>query len=409
MKTKDSRLLEGLQVEEPLAEFYRRGGTPELARFGAETLVGPYFQHRNRLSDIPMEYLFPCARGIAKIIRDGFEVTFDELLKIYRSAHRLDPSQSLQLVLEDQQSIQQALAVFWSLFHLDRERKSLDLDEFLHETLRNIGAILEGLVKPMVLALSRQVLLATGAPSGIDQLSFGQALDLIERAGVPQGIFEIRGVRVNQWRNIAQHLSARVQDEHIVCRYGTADQHVTRLQREQLDSVLRSCMHLYERLKTAHEVFFFDHWHDMREAGLLPFASTPKQRPEADLMVLLGGIVSQGFAVIEISQTTKWSSLVVQDVSTMSSDARRIHASQFVVSLASFRPAPMLSVEYRERDGTRSLLTIAPMELIERATAVGDLALVAAEATFVDLKVTSPEDVAKLCRTDDPSAAELGR
>ncbi len=398
MKPKDMQLLEGIRAGEPLVEFYRQGGTPEDARIGTEKIIGPYFQHRARLQDIPIDLLFPCARGIATIISQGVEPKLDEFLKIYRIAHRRDPAESLRLLVEEQQSIEDALAIFWSLFHLQRDCAPLELEEFLHETLRNVGAILEGLVKPMMLALSRQARLAAGgsAAGTSDNLSFGHALELLERTVADASVLEIRGVRVNQWRNIAQHFSATIEGEDIVCRYGAQTQHLVRLQREQLDSVLVSSMLLFRTLSTAREIFFFDHMHDMHDAGLLPISGPLKQRPEAAFTVLLGGIASQGFTIIHTALTLEWSVLVVQDVSTMPAESRRLHASQFVVPLAKFRPAAMLSVEYRERDGTPSLLVIVPLELIERAKTADDLSLVANEATFIDLKKLSPDEIAQM-------------
>lgn len=402
MEARDQRLLDGLRAGEVLTEYYRQGGTPAGARTGSEKLVAPYLQSRGRLSEIPIELLFPMAREIATIVSNGAEDAFVNLLTLYRKAHRHDPTACFRVFLEDQQSLDDSLAVFWSLYHLQRERESLELDEFMHETLRNIGAILEGLVKPLVVASSRQVQLPTLPRQAIaaERLSFGQALQVVGDALPDSSLMEILGVPINQWRNIAQHFSASVQGDHVSCRYGAKEQHVIRLTRRQLDSVLRSSMILFRTLKGSRELFFLDHMYDMRDAGLLPPPDLKRQRPEASFAVCLAAIASQGFAVISTSQSAEWSALVVQDVSNLPSDTRRVHASQFVAPLALFRPAPMLSIEYRERDGTPSLLTIAPLELVERANSTGNASLIAEEATFIDLKNLSPEDLARIGRSD---------
>jgi hypothetical protein len=202
---------------------------------------------------------------------------------------------------------------------------------------------------------------------------------------------------VNQWRNIAQHLSATVETDDIVCRYGANNQHIARLRREDLEAVLAESMIFFRALRLARQLFFFDHLEELHASDLLLVLSSMKQRPEATFMVLLAGIASQGFSVVETSLTPEWSTLVVQDVSTLPAEERRIHASQFVIPLADFRPAPMLSVEYRELDGTPSLLVIIPFEVIERSKSTDDDgSLVANEATFVDLKKATPEELAQI-------------
>lgn len=111
-------------------------------------------------------------------------------------------------------------------------------------------------------------------------------------------------------------------------------------------------------------------------------------RPEASIVVLVSALASQGFQVVDASFTDKHSQLVVQDISNLEPNMRRIHTTQFVIPLFFQRPAERVTVEYRERDGTPSLRTSASRALMERAKQADDFTIVASEAELTDLKAT---------------------
>ena len=121
----------------------------------------------------------------------------------------------------------------------------------------------------------------------------------------------------------------------------------------------------------------------MRALGMV---AQSELRPEASLVVLVSGLASQGFEVVETQHTPAQSRVVVQDLSMLDPNQRRIHSTQFVIPLFHARPADQVVVEYWERDGTPSLRTIASRALIERAQREGDWTIVAKEFQFTNLK-----------------------
>lgn len=382
MDKRTENLLDHLEANQPLAEFYAAGHTPADAREFAEILIGPYYDDRASLRDLPMEVLFPLARDIATVIRYGTEPVLVGTLKIYRASYRAAGVECLRVLLDEQKALSASLSVFWSAFHLDRDRTTLELEEFLHETLRVLGTFLEGLVKPVVVALATHVELAsTVAPTS--GKSFGRALELVE-SEFDERVFQIAGVRLNQWRNIAQHLSAAVDGDIIVCRYGTAGDKTVRVTREQLDRVLLRAVHAWTAMKAARQAFFIGRLEDIRQAGL--DLNLPKERAEASFAVLAGALASQGFALLDASFTADSSDIVIQDMSSMPTDERALHASRAVFPLAQFFPASRLSITYRERDGTPALLAIAPLEAVRRAQEAGNAIIALDDMTLLKLK-----------------------
>lgn len=383
MNRRTDRILDHIETHQPLAEFYRAGFSPADARASAERLVAPYVESRARLPEVPMELLFQYARQVATAIRHGKEPALLGTQRIYRATYRRLPVECLHLFVREEEALSSADLIFWNLFHLERDRAELELEEFAHETLSVLGAVLEGLMKPVILALAGQVELEAGK-TPTTNMSFGKALDIVSREFSEVSAFELAGVRINQWRNIAQHLSHAVQGETIVCRYGSDNQHSVRVTRAQLNAVLLGASHLWTALKVGRELFFLDHFEDLRREGL--DSQLENQRPEARLATIAGGLASQGFALADVSITSEWSSIVVQEMSDLPTRDRMIHASQTIFPLGQLCPVPMLSVTYREKDGTAALLVIAPLEVVTKAVESGDLAAALEEMTFVDMK-----------------------
>lgn len=383
MNRRTGKVLDWLEAQQPLADFYRAGFSPDDARVAAERLVAPYVEDRARLPEIPMEVLFPYAREVATAIRYGKEPVLIGAQRIYRATYRRTPAECLRLFIQEENALSEAGSIFWRLFHLERDRAELEFEEFVHETLSVLGTLLEGLMKPRILALSAQVELGAGIPSASNK-TFGKALDIVATEFPDDRVFELSGVRVNQWRNIAQHLSYVVDAEFAVCRYGSDDQHTVRLSRAQLNGVLMGASHIARALKVARELFFLDRFEELRREGFE--SQLGRERQEACLAVIAGGLASQGFALADASIDSSWSNIVVQEMSDLPPEERAAHASQALFPLAEFCPAPMLSVTYRERDGTSALLVIAPLEVVERARESGNLAAALSEMTFVNLK-----------------------
>jgi DNA-binding XRE family transcriptional regulator len=185
----------------------------------------------------------------------------------------------------------------------------------------------------------------------VSALTLGNIIDDLTRRATDPEQFSIRGVRHSQWRNIAQHFTARVDGPTVICEYRDGQAEI-RLSRSELQRVLGDAMSGYKALKVARSVVFFDCVDEMRSERLLPQVA---MRPEASLVVLISGLASQGFEVVEARYTPELSHLVVRDVSMLDPTERRIHSTQFVIPLFLGRPAERVVVEYQERDGIPAL------------------------------------------------------
>ena len=386
MNERDYRVIRHVRTSAALSELFADGITPEELKEALIAQLAPYSQNRQMLEAYAVAFMVPDAVSLGLITDNRWAMgLFAEVLRIQREALKKDRAASLQCLSSHQQNVNDALSIYWSLYHLSRDVDELELPEFVHEALRVIGTILEGLVKPFLHYLVHQARIAHGRHSTIGEitaLTFGNLVDeLMQRADDPVH-FAIRGLRLSQWRNIAQHFSVRMDGQTIVCKYNNGQAQIL-LSRSDLREVLADTMSGYRALKVAHSVVFLDHVDDMRLEGML---AKSELRPEASLVALVSGLASQGFEVVEAQYTPERSRLVVQDMSTLDPQHRQIHSTQFVIPLFLQRPAQQVVVEYWERDGTPSLRTTASRALIERAQREGDWTLVAQESQFTNLK-----------------------
>jgi len=351
-----------------------------------EDSLRPYFRNKTHLELVPLEFLFPSIVDLAVVAEHpkSFEV-FKASLTAHHQAFDTKPIESLTSLMDSEGSTSCALGVFWSMFHLETSRASLELEEFAYSTLSLLGSLLEGVAKPFVLALACQSDIARMqvAPVSHSAVSFGKAVESIEAVS-RTGLLDIYGVRMTQWRNIAQHLSTSFQNDQIVCRYGNTNQHSVAVNRNELNQVLVDAMLIYQALKASRTIFFFDNFEQLRDWNLLPRELL--LRDEARFSVLISGLATQGFSVIETTTTPEESRLVIQDMSDLPPLERGAHASQFIVTLADYRPAKALIVEYRTKRGVPFLRARAPLTLIECAREAGDFTIVARDAELTILE-----------------------
>lgn len=386
MNERERHIIRQMDQIGPFNDLYSHGLRPDEVKEALVALFKPYSLNHQALSKYVVNFMVGDAISLASILDNQWAIDLlTEALQLHREALQTDRAASLNALAAYLERINHALSIFWSQYHLARDVDTLDLEEFVHETLRVIGVTIEGTIKPLLYAMVHQTRIARGRHTTTDDvnaLSLGNVVEEIMQRAADSQHFLLRGLRLNQWRNIAQHFTTRLDMQTIVCEYNDGKAEI-RLSRSELRQVLNDTLAAYKALKVAHVIVFFDSYDELSEAGLLP---KPDVRAEASLVVLVSALASQGFEVVEIECSSEESRLVVKDISRLDPNERRIHTTQFVIPLYYERQADRVVIEYWERDGTPSLRTIATREMIERAEREGDWKLVALEAELINLK-----------------------
>lgn len=365
--------------------------TPDEVKNDVINAFSPYFENQGILEKQAIQTLVPELIEFANILKDGFAIKlFEFALRAHQGAKRQNRELCFVSYLDWIPSKREALSKYWSQIHLEVDKARLGLEEFAHECLRNIGGAIEGSIKPYSNELLQQIRVFQGIPmtfDEIDGMDLGKVIDELIKFSYPSSFFVFENVRLNQWRNIAQHLSIIFKDELIVCTYGRPENRKeVALTREALYTVTQKVFMTLRCLKLASTIFGIDNFDEMRSMGLTPNEQI-EIRSEAEILNLVSAIASQGFEVIDIQFDRNNAKLIVQDLTSMEPRVRRIHASQFVEMLWLHTNSPLVTVDYVELDGTPNLRAIATAELFEKAYKDDEpLKVLAAEIEMIDLK-----------------------
>ena len=118
-------------------------------------------------------------------------------------------------------------------------------------------------------------------------------------------------------------------------------------------------------LKLARTIFFVDNLEKMKS-----FISEGESDLRAEQVILnfVSAVATQGFEVIDINLTDQSAIAILQDVTDQDPKRRRFHASQMVYQLWNSTERSRVTIEYRKKDGSRSLISTAMGEDCERLT-----------------------------------------
>jgi len=367
----------------------RLGFKPEEVKRASVGVLESYFENKDVLKHCAID-LIPEVLSLIRLQgQQLFVHGIQECLSVYRLAKARDSHACFESFALWQPKIAESLSKFWTVLHLEADKSALEINEFLHECLGNIGDIIEGLSQPYLKILLHQLRITKGNISplqDVDSLELGQIVNELikQRNFVSLLAIPPWNIRLNQWRNIAYHHSARIENNDIICWYGKAPKiKEIKITRNELTQIAQAIFHIFSSLKVAHTLFYVDNLEQIRSF------STPayKEREEAGFLNLAVALASQGFEVLEYGKSQDEARIVLRDASNSKPEMRRFHASQFLFPLWLLTEAKTLVVEYRENDNTPNLVASADSAICEKIYngELEPLAL-AREMRLVDLK-----------------------
>lgn len=345
--------LKKLRATNPIAMLIRQGHTPdEIHKLVLRTLR-PHFSNQTYLEHYALSILVPHAINVLRIQKrpTAFGV-FQRCIAIYRKAHRTDAKATRQASTEFWPDTMYGVSELWSTSNLERPASDFPIHEFKAEVFRLIGALIEASMQPFLRALVAQVRIfqkKSWDATKIRDLSLGNLVDeLSTTARIPDLVVPPPwGVKLSQWRNIAQHHLARIEGEKIVLSAEAAKtQAEVRLSRADALAVCRELVALFTAVKSATDIVVADL---TQAAPCLDVEHGVCE--EAVLLHFSSAISTQGFELLD---------LVIDDVGVradfgdLMSEApvRRVaHASQLLMLLFGMVPRPNVEIRYFDHTG----------------------------------------------------------
>lgn len=353
------KVLSGIRQWSRLLDALAEEHTPEELKEACRRMLLEVLEDGSAVDDLRRDHLIAEAINLQRIFDDPWSADrFSVCLALHRRAYAMDSEASLVECARWEPQISRGLGHYWSAVQLEQSKGDLALEEFAAEAFRNIGSLLEATTQPLLRELLGQLRLTRNAATeNLDQLDFGVIVSELASTSGAADLFTPHpwGVPLSQWRNVAQHHSFEVDQDTIRVRYGKGDKaRKLDLSHEELWVLLRLVFRIQLLVKTARTIFVLDHRKELR--GRM---SSAPERPDALVFGFATVAASQGFEVVGVEVRPERARAVLRDVTEMDPYIRQFHASQLVQNLWAATGAAECELEYQQRDGTPTLITLA--------------------------------------------------
>ncbi len=307
----------------------------------------PYFENSEVLNKLAINVLAPEAINLLKLkIEPNSLELFEFVLALYKKAKTINKTESFNICAQSESSIGNAMSHYWSCFYLEVPKPDLSIHEYAHEIFRTIGVIVEACLQPFLRDLLQQLRLVRDKkyePLEIYSLSLGNVVDeLYETIGEKNLMAPSPWrIKINQWRNIAQHHKFIIRENIIIATYGASkNEKVVHLTRQDLMAVLNKIMSIFRAIKLARTIYVVDNTKEID----FPINSF-EIRNEAKIMNFLSAVATQGFQIkkIDINENEVFAKIINL---LPSSNERLIHASQLLLPLSRIAATNTISIEY---------------------------------------------------------------
>ena len=315
--------------------------------------------------------------------RQDWKALLDLCFDLREKAIRANEQQAFEVIGYFEPIIRDAQKSYALLIVFELSKDNLALDEFAFELLRTLGVLIESTLQPYIKELYCLLTISAGDVPDIQAVAdgdFGSICERLETALKDKSLLspEPWGVRVNQWRNIAQHHSFVVRGDSIVATYGRSQaRKQVCLSRSELLTLAEELVRRLGALKTSRVITAVNHL-DRLEAHLPPTA--PDQYSHAT--ALTASFATQGFRLLQLHIEANRALANIEDMAPTEGNERPIHCSQFVAAIANRFPHVSVQVQYVARG--RHLWTFeATAEDLDRIMGLDDpLAKLARVVTF---------------------------
>lgn len=308
---------------------------------------------------INFEYNFWLSMHSEQWFMDGL----DQLLDCFHQAKAMDESKCFQAYIDIYPKIDRGLKNSQQLFHLEGDKSIERLDLFGKVCFREIGDMIEGSLKPfMQFALLMSYIADGKNKTGmeIQEMSLGGIVNEFLKTNKFTEIYQPSPwkVPINQWRNIAQHFSFKVDatNLNLECEYGTTNKKTIKIDRDSLIDLMIKIHAICYLHKIAHLFFFIDNMDDLSGK----FSATSFDISEDSIKShVLSAIISNKFKLLSLKREQDW------DMELLDPIKRRPEARYTALNniAAAFRLLIRdrnlnLTVHYWDRKGKQTLKAI---------------------------------------------------
>lgn len=363
------RYLGAVKQFEPYSVLLESGATPDQVKGAIVALLDPYVLDKELLKQFAVSVLANEAICVGQLSsRPDWKALLDSAFSIRERAIAIDKARSFEVICFFEPSITEAQRKYSLQIVFEQSKEGLHLDEYAFEIFRLIGALIESTIQPFLKELYCLALVANGMPVDppvVLVTDFGRVVGQLEKLLGSSDFVSPPpwNVRLNQWRNIAQHHSYMIEGEIIVALYGKAEpRRRIEITRDELFSVAKELIRRLGAMKSSRELTTLNYLDELRP--LLPKAD----RDIYCIATELGAaFATQGFTLIELKEADGLVVAGFVDAAPQAGPLRHIHCSQFIIPIANRFPGTAIEVHLHASDeNNKQWVFSASAEEIER-------------------------------------------
>lgn len=320
-----------------------------------------FFINKQVLEKNAIEVLLPELINLIKLKQYGkYYQEFTMCLDMYKDSMKIDKEECFKAFANWSLDINKAINKYWIIYNLDKVRESLTIEEDVEVTLKKIGKIIEGMIKPYSFNILNNIYIIKGEKEKVntfEKKDLGSFFEEIIQANITGELFRIqldtmsgtKEIKLNQLRNIIAHENYEVEGENINCFIKNKNEikDSFKISMEQLKKCFGDVYYTLGAIKLAYTIFFIDNIDEIIKYN----PDKSNIRVEQLITSTFLGIQSQGFKIIHFAEDSTESKLILKDVLCDNEKQRMIHSSQFLFRLWEITKAKNNVIEYLDNTG----------------------------------------------------------
>jgi len=363
------KILEAIKKDRILLNSTAEGNNPQKIKNIIIDSFTPYFENIDNLKKYAIDLMAAETINLANISDNpDFMNIVEDNLSLYRKSKATNMKDCFQSFAFWHSDVLEANNDFWSIVAFDTDINNKDIRDVHYYSMRNIGEIIEYLIKPFLKVILHQIFVANNdkrKDEYINSLSIGNIIDIISRSNMLDNALCPKpwNLGLNQWRNIAFHGSFRVEGDVLKCRYGKNKQRTIILKKEETLDILYKTNKIYAALKLAYTIFFVDNIDNIK---CYIDVSKIKNRIEGDLISFASALATQGFQIMDFEYDNEMAKLSIKDSLNIKNNDRCLHSTQFLYPVWIMTKSKNVKVIYIDYENMPILESAVEAKLCER-------------------------------------------
>lgn len=345
--------LKTVESFEPFTKAIKGGiALAELKEFIVD-ILHPYVRDKELLWEQAVSALANEALCIANLnAHPEWKDLLVKSFEIRNSAILKDQRLACKIICDFELSIRETQRKYSMQILFEQSKDGLNTDEYAFEVFRLIGCLIESTIQPFIKELYCLAALSAGQlveTRDVIEADFGQVIEKFSRLNCFPGLLTpgTWDVRINQWRNIAQHHSFSVVGEKIEATYGkSSPKKCIALTRDELFSLSKELIRRLGALKSSRELTILNNIEELRDR--LPKVEIDIYSKATELAA---AFATQGFTLVGLEEAANVVSARILDVNPTTGNIRQIHCSQFTLFIGARFPQNGIEVTY-EAEGS---------------------------------------------------------